>query len=199
MTTASRERTKIYIVIGLSALFVAVGYSRFSPGRIVSADGTPRDAGATVRTEVPALALKVIPVAPTTPAGVFEPPRTMLRNIFAPLAKKPAPAQPPPAAPGKEPSAGGELTAVPEKAPSARTEPAAAPAEPPKPLPSLKLTGTITGGKRPLAFINGRSLGLGEKIEGLQVVSITRNQVALEGEGRNMLLNVLEISESGKP
>ena len=72
----------------------------------------------------------------------------------------------------------------PRKQTPAETEPPA--------VPSLKLTGTIIGGKNPLAFINGRTLHLGEEIEGFQVISITREQVTLAGEGRKMLLNVLE-------
>jgi hypothetical protein len=184
MPTASRERTKIYIVIGLSVLFVAVGYLRFFHGKIASPSGTAREAGTPGQIEVPALALKGIPLAPKAPEGVPEPLRTTLRNIFPP---------------GKEPSAGTEPPAATGKEPSAGTGPPAVPVEPPKPLPSLKLTGTITGGKSPLAFINGRSLRLGEKIEGFQVISITRNQVSLEGEGRRMILNVLEVLESGKP
>jgi hypothetical protein len=184
MSRAGRERTKLYIVIGLSVLFVAVGYFRFFPGKAVSPGGTASEAGAPVRIEVPALALKGLLPAPKAPARVPEPPRTMLRNIFAP---------------GKAPSTGTHLPAAAGKEPSAGTEPPAIPMASAKPLPSLKLTGTITGGKSPLAFINGRSLRLGEKIEGFQVISITRHQVSLEGEGRRMLLNVLEILESGKP
>ena len=198
MPTASRERTKIYMVIGLSVLFVAVGYFRFFHGRIVAPGVTASEASSPVRIEVPALAFKGIPLTPQTPEGTLEAPRTMLRNIFAP-ANKPSTEPPRPAVPERAPAPGTEPAAIPERAPSAGTAPAAVPGEPPKPLPSLKLTGTITGGKRPLAFINGLSVRLGEKIEGFQIVSITQNQVALEGEGRRMLLDVLEIRESGKP
>jgi hypothetical protein len=168
MPTVNRERTKIYMVIGLSVLFVAVGYFRFFHGKIVSPSGTEREAATPARIEV--LALKGIPPEIQASEAVPEPPRTMLRNIFAP-----------------------------EKEPVAKTDPPVLQVDLPKPLPSLKLTGTITGGKIPLAFINGRSLRLGEKIDGFQIISITPNQVSLESEGRRMLLNVLEVRDSGKP
>jgi hypothetical protein len=169
MPTANRERTKIYIVIGLSVLFVAIGYFRFFHGKIVSPGGAAREAGVPVRIEVPVVALKSIPPVPKALEEVPEPPRTMLRNIFAP---------------GKEPSAG--------------TEPSLVPVQPPKPIPSLTLTGTIVGGKIPLAFINGRTLRLGEKIEGLQIITITREQVTLTGEGQKVLLNVLKGMENSQ-
>jgi hypothetical protein len=156
MTMASRERVKLYIVIGLSVLFLVVGYFRFFH----------------VPVSVPVIDVKVIPPAVKADESVPGPPRTSIRDIFEPRKQTAAEAHPP---------GGPAALAVP-----------AVPAEPSKPLPSLKLTGTIIGGKNPLAFINGRTLRLGEKIEGFQVISITREQVTLVGEGRKMLLNVLE-------
>jgi hypothetical protein len=154
MPTASPKNVKLYIVIGLSVLFVVVGYFRFIHGKIAFPVGSPPGAGAPV--QVTAVDVKALPPAVKAVEAFPVPPRIALRDIFEP---------------GKQ---------------------AAAEAHPSKPLPSLKLTGTIIGGKSPLAFINGRTLQLGEKIEGYQVVSITREQVTLAGEGREILLNVLE-------
>jgi len=66
-------------------------------------------------------------------------------------------------------------------------------------LPALLLTGTIIGGKRPLAVINGRFLRKGEMIAGFEVVSIARDQVTLSGEGRKVLLNTLTGAEVRSP
>jgi len=161
MPTASGKRVKLYIVIGLSVLFVVVGYFRFIHGKIAFPVGAPPGAGAPV--QVPAVDVKALPPAVTAVEAVPRSPRTALRDIFEP---------------GKQTAEEAHL---------------------PNPLPSLKLTGTIIGGKNPLAFINGRTLQLGEKIEGFQVISITREQVTLAGEGRKILLNVLEGTKNGKP
>ncbi len=168
MATASREQLKIYIVIGLSVVFIALGYFRFFPGKNAAPGVKAGVAVTPARIEVPAPVLPGMTPAPRAPESVPDPPRTALRNIFAP---------------------GQELS----------REPSAFRPEPPKPLPSLTLTGTITGGRSTLAFINGRTLRLGEKIEGFRVISITRNQVSLEGGGRMVILNVLEVRESGMP
>jgi hypothetical protein len=161
MPTASRERVKLYMVIGLSVFFVAVGYFRFFHGKVALPVEPPSRAG--VQVPVPAIDVKDLQPAVKALNEVPGPPRTKLRDIFEP-----------------------------RKQMSTEAQRLAVPAEPPKPLPSLKLTGTIVGGRNPLAFINGRTLQLGEKIEGFQVISITREQVTLTGEGRKMLLNVLE-------
>jgi hypothetical protein len=165
----SRERTKLFIVIGLAAAFVAVGYFRFLHGKITFFKQPERGVAITAVIEVPAVDLKGVQPAVETqkmaPAG----PRAGLRDIFAPVK--------PPAA----------------EIPSDKT------AVPPKPLPPLQLTGTIIGGKQPLAVINGRFLRKGEIISGFEVVSIARDQVILSGEGRKVLLNTLTGVEVRSP
>ena len=153
MPKANGKRVKLYIVIGLSILFVVVGYFRFFHGKTASPVGDPIGAGAPV--EVTAVDVKALHSEVKAVKDVPGPPQAALRDIFEP---------------GKQTAAEAQHAAV----------------------PSLKLTGTIIGGKKPLAFINGRTLRLGEKIEGFQVISITREQVTLAGEGRKLLLNVLE-------
>jgi len=162
MPTASGKRVKLYIVIGLSVLFVVVGYFRFFHGKAAFPFGSQSGAGAPVQDPAPAIAVKALHPAVKAVEAVPGLPRTALRDIFEP---------------GKQTAAEAQLPAV----------------------QSLKLTGTIIGGKKPLAFINGRTLQLGEKIEGFQVISITREQVTLAGEGRKILLNVLEGTKNGKP
>ena len=165
----NRERTKLYIVIGLAAVFVAVGYFRFLHGKITFFNKSERGVTIPAMIEVPAVDLKGI--QPSGPPQKIAPavPRAGLRDIFAPVKKT---------APGSTPEN---------------------PAIAPKPLPLLQLTGTITGGRQPLAIINGRFLRQGEAIEGFQVVAIARNQVTIAREGQKIVLNVLDGPVSGKP
>jgi len=58
-------------------------------------------------------------------------------------------------------------------------EPAAKPAAPPK-FPKLILTGMICNGPRSTAAINGQTVKLGERIEGVKVVAIERWGITVE-------------------
>lgn len=158
-----KERTKLLIVIGLAAVFVVMGYFRFFYGKGASPMQSNGGAVTVGPIAIPPVDLKG--VRPTTglPERVSLP-RAPLRNIFAPVG----------------------ITSVPGSAPGQSA------GAPQKQLPKLQLTGTIIGGKRPLAIINGRFLRQGESIEGLQVLSIARNQVIIASEGRKVVLNVLD-------
>lgn len=158
----NRERKKLFMVIGLAALFVAVGYFRFFHGKITFFGQADRGVAVPGVIEVPAIDLKGLQPAGEPQNIAPEGPRAGLRDIFAPV-----------------------------KPPAAENPPVAAAPAPLKPLPPLKLTGTIVGGKRPLAIIDGRFLRKGEMIAGLEVVSITKDQVILLEEGRKVLLNTL--------
>ncbi len=167
---AQSERAKIIVVIVLSILFIVVGYFRFFHGSMGLTKGPARDAASSpLMINIPVPDVKnVLTAAPPT-GQVPESPRTRLRNLFAP--------------PGGPVAANGS-------APPAVLEPV-------KPLPSLKLTGTIVDGRRSIAIINGLFLKIGDRIEGFQITSITRSQVSLEDEGRMILLDVLENAKKG--
>ncbi|MBE0556402.1 MAG: hypothetical protein IH628_04135, partial [Proteobacteria bacterium] len=111
-----------------------------------------------------------------------EGPRAELRDIFVP-AKAPAK----------------ETVKEAAKKAAAGTPSVADAAVPVQPLPSLQLTGTIVGDKRPIAVINGRFLRTGDMIAGFEVVSIARDQVTLSGGGRKVLLNLLTGGEERSP
>lgn len=167
----SRERTKLWIVIGLAALFIAVGYFRFLHGKTALFKQPQSSAAIPAVIEVPAVDLKGSRPAAETQRMAPAAPRAGLRDIFAPV-----------------------------KAPAVEIPPVKAEAAAPlKPLPPLLLMGTIVGGTRPLAVINGRFLRKGEMISGFQVVSIARDQVVLSGEGRTVLLNTLTGAEVRSP
>jgi hypothetical protein len=177
MPMAGRDRIKLYIVIGLSVLFVLVGYFRFFHGKIALPAFDQRIMGGLpAQVAVPVLDTKGLPPEPKAVEMAPEPVVAKLRDIFAPW---------------KEPIV---ETAQPA-ASAAQVAPVVA-AEQPKASPSFTLTGTIVGGRIPLAFINGRSLRLGDKIEGFQIVTITREQVTLLGEGQKVQLNVLKEAEN---
>lgn len=159
----NKERTKLIIVIGLAVLFVLTGYFRFFHGKGASPVQPNIAAETAVPFAVPPVDLKGLRPAAGLPESV-SPPRVPLRNIFAPAGKT--------FAPGSVP---GEFGGASQKS-----------------LTTLQLTGTIIGGKRPLAIINGRFLRQGESIEGFQILSIARNQVIVAREGQKIVLNVLD-------
>lgn len=165
-----RERTKQMMVIGLAVLFLLVGYYRFLHGKIAFFGRSESGVALTAVIEVPAVDLGDSSPAAEPKRMELEGTRGRFRDIFAP-----------------------------PKPPKAAILPAAvavaAAAAPPKPLPALKLSGTVAGGKRPLAVINGRFLRNGEVIDGYEVVSISRDRVTLQGEGRKVVLNPLTGAE----
>ena len=177
---------KIYLVAGLAIVFVLTGYFRFFHGKVSLFGQKARDAGPIAVSAVPPIDLTGVRPAVDTGTSVPEPPRTTLRNIFAPLTAVKTPAV---VAKSAVATTATVVTGAPP--PKALSPPPPLPTLPP-PLPSLSLTGTIVGGKKPLAIINGRFVGKGEWIEGLQVISITKNQATLAGGGRSLTLNILE-------
>ena len=81
----SKERTKLYIVIGLAAIFVAVGYFRFLHGKITFFSKPERGGAIPALIEVPAVDLKGIQPAGQPQKKASEGPRAELRDIFAPV------------------------------------------------------------------------------------------------------------------
>jgi len=183
----SRERTKLYIVIGLSAVFVAMGYFRFFHGKITYFNKPESGVAIPVAVKVPAVDLKGVPTAAETQKMVPEGVRAGLRDIFAPVKA--------PAVETANEAAIETATETAAEIPSVTLPPVA----PLPPLPPLKLMGTIVGGRQPLAVINGRFLRTGESISGFEVVSIARDHVILSGEGRTVLLHTLTGAEERSP
>lgn len=62
---------------------------------------------------------------------------------------------------------------------------------PDKPLPSLdnfKVQGVIWGGKFPQAIINNKVLGVGDSIEGVEIIKIDKKGITLNFAGRTATL-----------
>jgi len=178
----NKERKKLYLVIGLAAIFVVVGYFRFLHGKITFSNQPERGGAIPALSAVPAIDLKGSQPAGQPQTKASEGPRAELRDIFVPAR---APAKETAKETAKEAAAG-----TPSVADAAVTV---------KPLPSLQLTGTIVGDKRPIAVINGQFLRTGDMIAGFEVVSIARDRVTLSGGGRKVLLNLLTGVEERSP
>ncbi|MCK9362851.1 MAG: general secretion pathway protein GspB [Syntrophales bacterium] len=167
---ANRERAKLYMVIGLAVVFVLVGYFRFFHGKVALFKHPKGGVAIPAVVKVPTIVTKSLQPAAERQRMAPEGLRTRLRDIFAPV-----------------------------KPPATKFSSSAVAAVPLQPLPKLQLSGTIVGGTHPLAIINGHFLRRGDRIAGLEVVSITKDQVTLVGEGRQVMLNTLTGVEERSP
>jgi hypothetical protein len=64
--------------------------------------------------------------------------------------------------------------------------------EKPKPLPPLRLKGTIVEGDRAIAIVNDQYLRIGDLIHGFKVVRISKNGVLLDSGRRQLALEMLK-------
>ncbi len=164
------EKIKLYLVIGLLAVAAVLAYFRFfhsarPPG------GEPRPA---TGADAPQLAVPPVTLPPREPPAAEPPPAArpeIARDIFAP-ASWPAPAEPRDA----EAAAGGQGAAAGR----------ALPALP----PGLVLKGTLVGGGKAMAVINGAFVRLGDSVGDYRVVSIQSNEVVLRAGEHEVTLEV---------
>lgn len=63
-------------------------------------------------------------------------------------------------------------------------------AEAPPAIPALKLQGIFYRISNPTALINGKTVGVGEKVEGARVIQINRQDVSLERDNEKILLEL---------
>jgi hypothetical protein len=72
-------------------------------------------------------------------------------------------------------------------------EPVEAPEEkPPPPPPPTSLKGTIVGGEKPIAIINGRFVHVGDQVGEYRVVRIDKDEVLLSSGTHEIVLEVLK-------
>ncbi|HOD66279.1 MAG TPA: hypothetical protein PK186_05775 [candidate division Zixibacteria bacterium] len=62
--------------------------------------------------------------------------------------------------------------------------------EPAAPAPSWRLSGIVYSENHPLAIINSRPVGVGDRVDGAVVIDINKRQVTLEADGRRFQINV---------
>ena len=133
---------------------------------------------------------------PAAPASVAPEPATPVAVAPAPV-PQPAPAPQPQPGPDLDTTGADEVAAaappepttpsLPSNTDHEHTQPVAAavPARPPTPL---RLQAIVFNPKRPSAFINGKTLFIGETLGDARVVAIGKNSATLVGGGRTNVL-----------
>ncbi|MBW2646121.1 MAG: hypothetical protein JRE23_08085 [Deltaproteobacteria bacterium] len=144
------EQIKTYIVIGLSLVFVTVGYFRFIHKEATSDTNRSTSTTPPAQFDIPQIEIKKPQSDRQRKLPVNQPVRWVLRDIFAPLKL--------PTKTGNRPGEYGSSNAV----------------------PFLKLRGTIVGGQKPIAIINNQFLYTGDWIGSYEVVRIGKKDVLLD-------------------
>jgi len=158
------DQIKIYMVIGLALVLVIAGYFRFMHKKATGDANRTPSTVPLAKLDVPQVGITMPQNAQRIELPVNGPLRAVIRDIFAPL-KSPPKAE---SQPTKE--------------------------EPSKPIPSLKLKGTIVGGRRPIAIINDQFVGLDDWIGEYKVVRIGKKEVLLDsGDEKIKKLEILKI------
>jgi hypothetical protein len=160
------ERIKIYIVIGLSLVFVTVGYFRFFHKK-AEADVKPIEPiEPAPKIDLNSVQLKIQSRLQLSQEPSLESFQPIGRDIFAPL-----------------------------KFPKTVKVPTTQKVQKEKltPLPALRLKGTIVGSERPIAIVNDKFLRTGDMIAGFKVVWIGKKRVVLEAGKRKLALEMLKV------
>lgn len=150
--------------------------NREAPTQAVRASEADEAPTAVAGTTVPTAAA----AQPDEPEPVTEPtrdpaPATATATPVVAIAPAPAPVSPPTAAAEPPPPA-----AAPQAAPA--TDPTA----------GLKLQAIIAHPQRPSAIVNGKSLFVGDRLGGLQLVNVTVKSVTFSGSGREHVIRLAE-------
>ena len=166
MPGKNTERIKIYAVIGLSLVFGMVGYFRFFY----------KKADADVKSSEPVDVPSKIDLSSVQPIiqGRKQLSKALSTESFQPIARDIfAPLTPP-------------KRANVFKMKSMNTEKQ-------KPLPSLRLKGTIVGGERPIAIVNDMFLRTGDEIAGFKVIWIGTKTIMMEAGEQKLALEMLKV------
>ena len=160
------ERIKIYVVIGLSLVFGVVGYFRFFYKKAEADVKSVEQIEVTSKIDLRSVQPTIQDRKRFTKALSTEPFQPIARDIFAPLRP-----------PGR--------TNVSRMKGMRKQKP--------KPLPLLRLKGTIVGGERPMAIVNDRFLRTGDEIDGFKVIWIGTNVIVMESGDRKLALEMLKV------
>jgi hypothetical protein len=191
----------IAVLVGIAFLFYR-GF-RSLPPKPTAAAAAPESATVTVATAA-------APVQPPTPQPAAQPAAPAATGA-APAVAETAPAAatngatatpvppPTPAAPAPVPAI---PPALPVQAPASATNPpptvAKAPAEETVVWPSLTVSGLMGGkqaGQQGAAIINGQMLGVGESIEGVRIIEVSKQGVRLRWQNQTRLVKVGESTD----
>jgi len=150
MPEKKSDLIKIYIVIGLSLVLLIVGYFRLLYKKRPHDPNPSAGVSHAVEFKLSQLEPKHRQNGPQGGWLLDEPLRPVERDIFEPL-----------------------ISWKHAKPPRVVENPRTA-------TPTLKLSGTIVGGERPIAIINNQLIRLGDWIEGFKVVKIGKTEVLLD-------------------
>ncbi len=176
-----KETVKLYLVVGLALVALAVAYFRFFYEKeepAPQASAPQKQVVVTATTSGKSYKVGTVTAPPEERTAQTRqkrprPPLTDIRDIFEP------PAIPP--------------EAIQESVAASRAQ--RAPKEPEPDEISLVLKGTLIGGKKPMAIINEKFIRLGEKIDIFRVVRIEANRVVLKAGDHVRVLTVLKPDE----
>lgn len=162
MPEKKNERAKLYVVIGLALVLAVVAYFRFAHKKKV----TP----AVARTPLPAATLRLdIPQIKIPHRQDAQLHKSAAKEAMRTFIKD---------------------IFVPSTAPNAEVR--FPDQESLKPVPCLKLKGTIVGGENAIAVINDEFVHTGDRIGEYRVVRISEGEVLLMSDIHQMVLKVLE-------
>lgn len=156
------ERVRIYLVVGLALILVALAYFRFfhkKPGR---KQGPVPAVASTAYSDAPEIDIGQIQTTGRVKSTIQEPRRAFIRDIFAPLISVP----------------GAVLHPIEQRSS--------------KQLSSFKLRGVIVGGGGAIAMINDQLLRTGEWIGEYQVVRIEKKAVLLASDNERIELKLVQ-------
>ena len=162
MAEKKSEKIKIYMVIGLSLLLVTLGYFRFIHGKPNHDEAPTKPTSPSAELNIPDIKTQNKLLGKIKAPDVHEPLYAMIRDIFSPIAD-------------------------PKKAERQVNKELAR-----KSATLLKLTGTVYGGKRPIAIINDQFVRTGDWIGEFRVIRIGKKNVLLDSGDKKMVLEIMK-------
>ena len=162
MPGKNRERIQIYVVTGLALVFVILGYFQLFHKKTDAEAKSIAQVESEPEFNLSSIEPKIKSRLQVNEESSFESFQPISRNIFTSL-KSPAKAE----------------------VPKMQKEKL-------KPLPPLKLKGTIVEDDRSIAIVNDKYLRIGDLIDGFEVVWIGKKEVLLDSGQRQMVLEILK-------
>jgi hypothetical protein len=174
MPTKKSEKVKLYLVVALAAVAVLIAYFTF----VHNGKDAPVKAAGLPQPVVKVDLKKIEKPRLQGPENVRIPSDAYLnleiRDIFTAAALSPEP----------------EVKKKKKRAVRKTVRPI------PPPAVNLDLQGTIIGGRKPMAIINNKFLGVGEKIGDYQIVAIAPNTVHLKAGPHKKVIRVLNPAQN---
>lgn len=181
MPTERSEKIKLYLVIALAVAAVILAYFRFIHKKNDTGVNTTSPPSAELKFDIQQIVRPKARRRQAPRLPLHEPLSGDIRDIFAPV--KPAIEPKPPIQTKQAPALVNTVKQAPAPIDTAKQTPALA--------VTLELKGTILGGNKPIAIINGKFVRTGEKIGGYEVVRITPNTAYLRAGRHQKVIKVL--------